>query len=417
MRVHSQGLISRAGSTYELLSLSAAHSAILNHIHVANLWNKLGKQSDTSGPRHWEEVRRLLRRTVELVDSCESRSLSNIAHGLAKCKLVRSEEADALFAAVAEAAVRDGLRGFNPQALSNTAWAFATAGVSAMPLFAAVAEAAVRDGLRGFKPQELSNTAWAFATAGVPAEALFTAVAEAAVRDGLRGFNPQNLSNTAWAFATAGVPAEALFKAVAEAAVRDGLSGFKPQALSNTAWAFATAGVPAEALFAELTQCITHSLTESSASWSAVALVQLHQWQLLLSFEANSRVSLLPQVLRERCCRAMQATEAHPSRLQSAVASALAAFHPELEEEIIEPQTGYSLDVALRSSRVAIEVDDPSHFLRRNSGEYWPNGPTLLKRRLLKAAGWRVVSVPFYEWDALGGRREEEQAYLRSKLS
>ena len=379
MRVHSQGLISRAGSTYELLSLSAAHSAILNHIHVANLWNKLGKQSDTSGPRHWEEVRRLLRRTVELVDSCESRSLSNIAHGLAKCKLVRSEEANALFVAVAEAAVRDGLRGFNAQALSNTAWAFATAGVSAMPLFAAVAEAAVRDGLRGFRPQELSNTAWAFATAGVPAEALF--------------------------------------KAVAEAAVRDGLSGFKPQALSNTAWAFATAGVPAEALFAELTQCITHSLTESSASWSAVALVQLHQWQLLLSFEANSRVSLLPQVLRERCCRAMQATEAHPSRLQSAVASALAAFHPELEEEIIEPQTGYSLDVALRSSRVAIEVDDPSHFLRRNSGEYWPNGPTLLKRRLLKAAGWRVVSVPFYEWDALGGRREEEQAYLRSKLS
>ena len=43
------GQISKAGSTHELLRLSADHSASLNHIHVANLWNKLGKQRDASG--------------------------------------------------------------------------------------------------------------------------------------------------------------------------------------------------------------------------------------------------------------------------------------------------------------------------------------------------------------------------------
>ena len=95
--------ISTAGSTQELLRLSSAHSASLNHIHVANLWNKLGQQRDASVPRHKEEVRRLLRRTVELMDSCNSRAQSNIAHGLAKCRLVGLEfETGALFAAVAE---------------------------------------------------------------------------------------------------------------------------------------------------------------------------------------------------------------------------------------------------------------------------------------------------------------------------
>merc|ERR1712086_682470 len=69
------GQISKAGSAHELLRLSATHSASLNHIHVANLWNKLGKQRDASGPSHREEMRRLLRRTVELVDSCNARNL------------------------------------------------------------------------------------------------------------------------------------------------------------------------------------------------------------------------------------------------------------------------------------------------------------------------------------------------------
>ena len=36
--------ISNAGSADALLTLFAAHASSLNHIHAANLWNKLGKQ-------------------------------------------------------------------------------------------------------------------------------------------------------------------------------------------------------------------------------------------------------------------------------------------------------------------------------------------------------------------------------------
>ena len=78
----------------------------------------------------------------------------------------------------------------------------------------------------------------------------------------------------------------------------------------------------------------------------------------------------------------------------------------------MEPRTGYSLDLALPSSRIAIEVDGPSHFLLPDGrGVRKSNGPTLLKRRLLAAAGWRGISVPFFEWNALS-TASERQTYL-----
>ena len=224
-------LISQAGSADALLALFAAHSTSLNHIHAANLWNKLGKQRVER--RHEERLEQLVQRTLDLVSSCRARELANVAHGVAKCGL-QVTVVRPLFVAVAEAAVRRGLDRFNPQNLANTVWAYATAGVAADALYAAVAEEAVRSRLARFNPQNLANTVWAYATAGVAADALYATVAEAAVRTRLAGFNPQALANTAWAYATAGVAADALFTVVAEVAVRSRLAGFNPKNLANT---------------------------------------------------------------------------------------------------------------------------------------------------------------------------------------
>ena len=43
------------------------------------------------------------------------------------------------------------------------------------------------------------------------------------------------------------------------------------------------------------------------------------------------------------------------------------------------------------------------------------NGATLMKQRLLQAAGWRVVNVAFYEWDALNDC-DAQREYLHGKL-
>ena len=126
----------------------------------------------------------------------------------------------------------------------------------------------------------------------------------------------------------------------------------------------------------------------------------------------------MPSAQQEACRAAMQANGAAPSRLQRSVGHALAEVQPGFEEEAVEPQTGYSLDLALGPARVAIEVDGPSHYLRCLHGrgeQQLPNGATLLKRRLLKAAGWCVVSVPYYEWDALRGEGEQ-RGYLEQRV-
>ena len=98
----------------------------------------------------------------------------------------------------------------------------------------------------------------------------------------------------------------------------------------------------------------------------------------------------------------MHDTRVRVSALQRSVSAALAAVQHGVEEEYLEPRTGYSLDLALPSSRFAIEVDGPTHFLLPDGrGVRKSTGPTLLKRRLLASAGWRVISVPFSECNGL----------------
>ena len=171
--------------------------------------------------------------------------------------------------------------------------------------------------------------------------------------------------------------------------MRGGLAGFKPQELANTMWAYATADYYHQALLADCSRVISYSLARDPSRWGVVHRSQLHQWQLWLSLErgADAQQHLLSEPQRQLCCDAMQDLPVTISRLQRSVADSLATVKPRFAEEYLEPRTGYSLDLALPSSRVAIEVDGPSHFLLPDDrGVRKPNGRTRLKRRLLAAA-------------------------------
>ncbi len=43
-------------------------------------------------------------------------------------------------------------------------------------------------------------------------------------------------------------------------------------------------------------------------------------------------------------------------------------------------------------------------------------GTTLFKKRLLQAQGWRIVNVPYFEWETLTDARGQEE-YLQTKLA
>jgi len=324
------------------------------------------------------------------------------------------QAAPALFDAIGrEAAGR--VRELNPQGLANTAWAFVTAGHAAPALFDAIGrEAAGR--VRELNPQALTNTAWAFATAGQAAPALFDAIGkESAGR--VREFNPQDLANTAWAFATAGHAAPALFDAIGREAARR-VRELNPQDLANTAWAFAVLDhLPSESSLFD--QGFAHHCDALAHEFSSNNLCQLHQWRLWYASERACSDALPEAALLARCDSAFRAAWVQPSLLQRDVAKALALLGASVQEEMVLEE-GYSLDLVVDcggEELIAVEVDGPSHFVGRV-----PTGATLLKRRQLRHSGWRLVTVPYWEWNELAHsdkstEREQRAVYLSSLLA
>ena len=84
------------------------------------------------------------------------------------------------------------------------------------------------------------------------------------------------------------------------------------------------------------------------------------------------------------------------------------------ETEVLTAQ-GYRLDLVLQAGGVTIgvEVEGPHSFVGRSQQ---PQGKTLLKRRQLQAAGWRLMSVPCWEWDDCRRDRAEQCALLSARL-
>jgi len=158
---------------------------------------------------------------------------------------------------------------------------------------------------------------------------------------------------------------------------------------------------------------------------------------------------------RERMCRAVfearSRNRAMPSQLQAQVEEALRRLAGKTHYVIKEPidaAAGYALDLIflpldlvpfhdahagaahpelvrgggalkcgvgegqlvgeeLRERGVVIEVDGPAHFLR--PGGRLPSGSTLMKRRHLEKLGYKLISVPFFEWNALDDAQEQAQ--------
>ncbi|KAI8474797.1 MAG: hypothetical protein J3K34DRAFT_517884 [Monoraphidium minutum] len=116
------------------------------------------------------------------------------------------------------------------------------------------------------------------------------------------------------------------------------------------------------------------------------------------------------------------------SSYQRGIANALTSMR--VMHALEDSTTGYSVDIAIPSLRVAIEADGPSHISRTKRpppaaaggaavAQPAPAsvqlGATRMKARHLAAMGWAVVNVTYQEWDALGGAADKE-AFLRRRI-
>lgn len=79
------------------------------------------------------------------------------------------------------------------------------------------------------------------------------------------------------------------------------------------------------------------------------------------------------------------------------------------------PDCSAVVDIALQLpgivQPVALEVDGPSHACRHRP--YLPNNHTLARNRILRRAGYAVVSLPWFRFSFEGVHNAREREYVR----
>lgn len=345
----------------------------LSPLNCATALHRIAKRLDEASMRKSEkltfarrpEMRAFLSAVVKIFPECSGQGLANIAWAFSKIggSSLFTEEMDLL----ADAAL-DKLPEFNAQNLANTAGAFSSMLHSAPLLFEAIAERA--GGLaEAFRPQELVQIMWAFACMNHPIDFLFDSLDVLAVG-----------------------------KLDAQAAT---FKGFSQQQLASLAWSSAVLGRMERPWFISLWNCIN----ARSAAWTsevdrkpkgAQHLCQLYQANLAIRLECADSVLSTD--------RELEATINEAWEKEKAASKLTSGDHREVDRLLVGA-TGrawvseyegapYSLDLALVEAKVALEIDGPTHFSRNSNT---PLGHTVLKQRLLRAAGWNLIPIPFHE--------------------
>jgi len=269
-------------------------------------------------------------------------------------------------------------------------------------------EEAVLSRPHAFNPENLSTAARAFAMAGLAAPALFDAIGDEAVQQ-VRGFTTRNLSHTACAFATAGHAAPALFDAIGKVSARR-IRDFTPRYLADMAWAFAVLDHP-PAQSPLFDRPFARRCEALALDFRPGAFCQLHQWRLWYAGERKFSDALPQPLFLARCSAAFRAAKTQPTDLQRQVAEAVVALGVQVQEHKLLA-TGYRLGLVVdigAEDLVAVEVDGPANFVGRE-----PTGATRLKRRQLSHFGWRLASVPYWEWEKLSHPDESTQRAQRA---
>lgn len=98
------------------------------------------------------------------------------------------------------------------------------------------------------------------------------------------------------------------------------------------------------------------------------------------------------------------------SKLQSEVTTYLRYLFPEIvwEEEYFMKFT--SLDIAYPEKKLVLQVNGPSHYEGREL-----NPSTQFNNYLLEKEEWKLVTIPYFEWDLLK-TRSKKNAYIKKKL-
>ncbi|KAI7839792.1 hypothetical protein COHA_006591 [Chlorella ohadii] len=379
-----------------------------------------------ASPLRRAALRLLQQRSGELAPRLRVQALSALAQAFASIGTCRPELLDAF----AERAIALGQQGrLDVQGVASLAWAFSTLQYDHPQVFDVLASAAVvmlrtpgprpnhsgSNGGRGNGGRSSSGSGRGAGGSGSAAPGCTRA-----------DFSAQAVSVMVFSFASANrcdSPSQREMYGLLAERADEVLEQFTPQGLANLAW-----GLTVAACYPPQLMRRWRTLAGGQAvQFGPAELNQLHLVEVALRLEA-------PEIGLEAPAEAQSFFDSlyRAGRLRAFAGAGWAAnqaggprsvtdFQRQVHEAVCalgvpcvleHSQAGeYSIDVAIPSHKIAVEVDGPVHFAT-NSRHLM--GGTALKRRLLQRLGWQAVAVPFYDWWRLAPA--QRGPYMRRKL-
>ncbi|KAL1515265.1 hypothetical protein AB1Y20_001897 [Prymnesium parvum] len=298
----------------------------------------------------------------------------------------------------------------------------------------------VQHRLADFPPVEMVRAVHGLVHARRDEEHLFLKAA-ALLRPHLRELEPMYLSKLAWSLAKASITPPGLFEELAES-LAPGLDELTAYHLTLVAWSFAVVDLPSKALFfaregedSAFVRCLSAHPLNAFDNASSLRLYQWMAWrEEIRAREASERkgthdgeggilaMTPLPFELQHICSEYLKTAQSEPQRAHKAqqhftrfvckhLSHCLTNVQPEVRTDL-----GYSLDLVVTASDgkpVAIEFDGPYHYVGFSKRL---NGNTLLKQRQIRAAGWRLLSIPYWEWTRQDLPPEDRLRYRQEYL-
>ena len=142
--------LGKARALPQLLSLHERHSDRFDHFNLGAFWSKFQKMPHGQLRELTGCLGPACEPTVQMLPELDASRSGERCVCFRKGTASRIWSLQNVWAALPDA-VRRRLGDFNPQGLSNTAWAFATAGHASTELFNAISAEVVRRGLGDFK--------------------------------------------------------------------------------------------------------------------------------------------------------------------------------------------------------------------------------------------------------------------------